>query len=239
MLAGKHEPGVSYVWIGEAMGFMFDKTERAARRMMWCIGLCAAGITQSAHADDGKIYRSYDATSKSPIFSDRPLNRSSHVFAVFDGHRLWPRSGSGPVTLAQLNARRAEFEPLVQRIAKMQGVHPALLAAVIEVESGFNARALSPKGAIGLMQVMPETAARYGSYDLYSPEQNVEVGARYLRDLLAMFDGNVRLAVAAYNAGENAVIRHGRRIPPYAETVRYVPMVMERYDRFQARVSAH
>ena len=208
---------------------------RAAWRMLVCGALCTAGI---AHADDGKIYRSYDATSKSPIFSDRPLNRTSHVFAVFDGHRLWPRSGNGPVTLAQLAARRAEFEPLVQRIAKLRGVHAALLAAVIEVESGFNARALSPKGAIGLMQVMPATAARYGEYDLYSPEQNLDVGARYLRDLLAMFDGNVRLAVAAYNAGENAVIRNGRRVPPYPETIRYVPMVMERYDRLQTTFTA-
>jgi soluble lytic murein transglycosylase-like protein len=139
------------------------------------------------------------------------------------------------VSLSQLTARRAEFESLLQRVAKAHGVHAALLAAVIEVESGFNARARSPKGAIGLMQVMPGTAARYGSYDLYSPEQNVEVGARYLRDLLSMFNGDVPLAVAAYNAGENAVIRHGRRIPPYAETVRYVPMVMERYSRYQAR----
>lgn len=199
---------------------------------MLCIALCATGV---ASADDAKIYRSYDPTSKAPIFSDRPLNRTSHVFAVFDGQRLWPRSGSGPVSLSQLTARRAELESLLQRVAKAHGVHAALLAAVIEVESGFNARARSPKGAIGLMQVMPSTAARYGSYDLYSPEQNVEVGARYLRDLLSMFNGDVPLAVAAYNAGENAVIRHGRRIPPYAETVRYVPMVVERYSRYQAR----
>jgi soluble lytic murein transglycosylase-like protein len=116
----------------------------------------------------------------------------------------------------------------------MHGVHPALLKAVIEVESGFNAQARSPKGAIGLMQVMPATAARYGEFDLYSPEQNIDVGTRYLRDLLAMFKGNVRLAVAAYNAGENAVIRNGRQVPAYPETQRYVPMVLERYNRFQA-----
>ncbi|HYD80113.1 MAG TPA: lytic transglycosylase domain-containing protein [Paucimonas sp.] len=205
---------------------------KTARQAMLCAAFCASGIAQ---AEDAKIYRSYDPASKTPIFSDRPLNRTSQVFAVFDGHRLWPRAGTGPVTLAQLAARRAELEPLVQRIAQAYGVHAALLKAVIEVESGFNARALSPKGAVGLMQVMPATAARYGHYDLYSPEQNLEVGARYLRDLLAMFKNDIRLAVAAYNAGENAVIRHGRRVPPYAETMRYVPMVMERYDRFQAR----
>jgi soluble lytic murein transglycosylase-like protein len=156
------------------------------------------------------------------------------LFAVFDGHRLWPRSGTGPVSLPQLAARRSALEPLVQRIASLHGVQAALLKAVIEVESGFNAQARSPKGAIGLMQVMPATAARYGDFDLYSPEQNLDVGTRYLRDLLAMFNGNVQLAVAAYNAGENAVLRSGRRVPAYPETQRYVPMVLERYNRFQS-----
>lgn len=206
----------------------------AVRVFISGLALCAgcAGQTQA-----GEIYRSYDPVSRAPIFSDRPLNRTSQVFAVFDGTQLWPRAGTGPVTLPQLAARRSALEPLVQRVAASQGIHPALLSAIIEVESGFNGRARSPKGAIGLMQVMPATAARYGHFDLYSPEQNVEVGARYLRDLLKMFDGNVRLAVAAYNAGENAVIRHGRRVPPYAETIKYVPMVLERYQRFQVQRS--
>jgi len=201
----------------------------AARRVALLAALCAS----VAQADDTKIYRSYDASGK-PVFSDRPLNQSSQVYATFDGTMLWPRSGTGPVSLPQLSARRSALEPLVQRVAKSHGVHPALLKAIIEVESGFNAQARSPKGAIGLMQVMPATAARYGHFDLYSPEQNMDVGARYLRDLLAMFNGNVRLAVAAYNAGENAVIRHGRQIPPYKETIKYVPMVLERYNRFQS-----
>ncbi|HJV54182.1 MAG TPA: lytic transglycosylase domain-containing protein [Noviherbaspirillum sp.] len=213
------------------MSFMQGRGVGIARQCMLGIALCAAAW---ACADEAKIYRSYDASGR-PTFSDRPLNRTSHLFAVFDGNRLWPHSGGAPVTTAQLSARRSAFDPLVQRVAQAHGVHAALLKAVIEVESGFNARARSPKGAIGLMQVMPATAARYGQFDLYSPEQNVEVGARYLRDLLAMFGGNVQLAVAAYNAGENAVIRHGRRIPPYQETMRYVPMVLERYHRFQSR----
>ena len=203
----------------------------SARQLVLGIALCATAFAQ---AESNGIYRSYDASGKVPTYSDRPINRTSHVFARFDGNLLWPRAGTGPVTSRQLAARRDALEPLVQRIAKLQGVHAALLKAVIEVESGFNPRALSPKGAIGLMQVMPATAARYGRFNLYAPEQNVEVGARYLRDLLVMFDGDVRLAVAAYNAGERAVIRHGRRVPDYPETLRYVPMVLERYNRFQA-----
>lgn len=201
----------------------------AARQLVLYGLLCAAGVAQ---AEETRIYRSYDA-SGNPTFSDRPINGSSRIFAVFDGTHLWPRSGAGPVSMPQLSARRKALEPLVQRIAQSHGVSAALLKAIIEVESGFNARARSPKGAIGLMQVMPATAARYGSFDLYSPEQNMDVGTRYLRDLLRMFGGDMRLAVAAYNAGEGAVMRHGRRVPPYAETMKYVPMVMERYGRFQ------
>lgn len=213
------------------MRFTMVGASAAARHCVLCVALCAIGATQ---AEETKIYKSYDASGKVPTFSDRPINRTSHVFAVFDGTHLWPRAGTGPVSLPQLSARRNALDPLVQRIANSHGIQAALLKAIIEVESGFNARAVSPKGAVGLMQVMPATAARYGNYDLYSPEQNIDVGARYLRDLLGMFGGDVRLAVAAYNAGENAVIRHGRRVPPYQETIKYVPMVLERYQRFRS-----
>lgn len=208
---------------------------KIAATQLLLIGLAYCALHQCALASD--IYRTYDPATKSHVYSDRPVNRSSQVFAKFDGLTLWPRSGGGPVSPAELRARRIEIEPLVQRVAASAGVHPALLKAVIEVESGFNAKALSSKGAIGLMQVMPATAARYGQYDLYSPEENLAVGARYLHDLIVMFKGDVRLAVAAYNAGENAVLRNGGRIPPYAETQAYVPMVMDRYNRFQAHPS--
>ena len=208
---------------------LFDQRAIAAQALLLGFAWCA--LAPHAHATD--IYRSYDSNSKTHIYSDRPVNRSSQVFAKFDGYTLWPRAGGGPVSLAELKARRIELEPLVQRVAIANGVHPALLKAVIEVESGFNAKALSSKGAIGLMQVMPTTASRYGQYDLYSPEENLAVGARYLRDLIVLFKGDIRLAVAAYNAGENAVIRNGGRIPPYAETQQYVPMVMDRYNRFR------
>ena len=212
---------------------LFGKQTIAAQLLL--LGLAWCVLHQRAQASD--IYRTYDTTTKSHIYSDRPVNRSSQVFAKFDGYTLWPRSGGGPVSLAELRERRIELEPLVLRVAAANGVHPALLKAVIEVESGFNSKALSSKGAIGLMQVMPDTAARYGRYDLYSPEENLAVGARYLHDLIVLFKGNLRLAVAAYNAGENAVLRNGGRIPPYAETQQYVPMVMDRYNRFQAHSS--
>jgi hypothetical protein len=102
-------------------------------------------------------------------------------------------------------------------------------------ESGFNPNALSRKGASGLMQLMPDTARRYGVRNIFDPVENVHGGVRYLKDLLAMFNGDMRLALAGYNAGENAVIRAGNRIPPYQETQNYVPKVIDIYHRFRAR----
>ena len=109
----------------------------------------------------------------------------------------------------------------------------ALLHAVIAAESGYNPRAVSGKGAIGLMQLMPDTARRYGAVDPYDPAQNIRAGALYLRDLLALFNNDMRLALAAYNAGENNVIKYGNRIPPFRETTAYVPRVMVFYQEYK------
>lgn len=127
------------------------------------------------------------------------------------------------------------FHDSVLRASSDTGVDAALLHAVITVESGYNQSAVSPKGATGLMQLLPTTAKRYGTVNLLDPGENIKAGARYLRDLLTMFDNNLELALAAYNAGENAIIRHGRRIPPYAETKRYVPLVVAHYQRLGGR----
>ncbi|MBL8520760.1 MAG: lytic transglycosylase domain-containing protein [Betaproteobacteria bacterium] len=119
--------------------------------------------------------------------------------------------------------------PIINDAARSNGVDPKLIHAVIRAESGYNANATSNKGAMGLMQLIPATAQRYGVNDSYDPRQNIEGGTRYLRDLLRMFNGNMELALAGYNAGENAVIRAGNRIPPYAETQAYVPKVLHFY----------
>jgi len=97
------------------------------------------------------------------------------------------------------------------------------------VESGFNSNAVSKRGAVGLMQLMPATASRFGVFDLYDPRQNVRAGAQYLKFLIDRFGQDVKLALAAYNAGEEAVDRSGGRIPPYAETQAYVPKVLAVY----------
>jgi soluble lytic murein transglycosylase-like protein len=127
----------------------------------------------------------------------------------------------------------ADILELVRAAASRYALPEALLLAVIHVESGFNPRARSPKGAIGLMQIMPPTGARYGvARDLHDPVKNIGVGANYLRDLLRMFRGNTSLALAAYNAGEGSVIRYGRTIPPFAETQAYVTKVLRQYARY-------
>ena len=135
-----------------------------------------------------------------------------------------------------LPARFADlpFARLIHAAARDAALEPALVHAVISVESAYNARARSHKGAIGLMQLMPATAARYGVRDpSKSPEENLRAGTLYLRDLIQLFDGRIDLALAAYNAGENAVLRHGERIPPYAETLKYVPAVMQKYREWR------
>ena len=128
-----------------------------------------------------------------------------------------------------------KYANIIQTAAKAYGVDASLVHAVISAESSYNQYAVSRTGAMGLMQLMPDTARRYGVQNMMDPSENIHGGVRYLRDLLALFKGRVDLAVAAYNAGENAVIRHGRRIPPYAETRQYVPKVLGFYRNFQSR----
>ncbi len=128
--------------------------------------------------------------------------------------------------------KSAGLDNIVQQAAQTYKVDAALVHAVIHAESSFNPHAVSPKGASGLMQLMPATARRYGVQDIFDPKQNVDAGVRYLKDLLKMFDNNPRLALAAYNAGENTVIRFGG-IPPYPETTQYVSKVLSLHTRYR------
>lgn len=127
---------------------------------------------------------------------------------------------------------RSRYASQIQAAAIANKVDAALIRAVILAESGYNPFAVSRAGAVGLMQLMPQTARRYNVTDRKDPAQNIHGGARYLRDLLRMFDNNLHLTIAAYNAGEEAVMRYGNRIPPYRETMAYVPKVMKFYKRF-------
>ena len=116
--------------------------------------------------------------------------------------------------------------------AKQTALAPALIHAIISAESRHNPKATSHKGAVGLMQLMPETAARFNVIDRKNPRQNILAGSKYLRELLDMFNGDLKLTLAAYNAGPGAVIKYHHQIPPYQETQRYVPKVLKYYRQY-------
>jgi soluble lytic murein transglycosylase-like protein len=126
-------------------------------------------------------------------------------------------------------ARAASLQALIAATARAEGIQPELLHAVVAAESSYNPLARSPKGALGLMQLMPGTALRYAITDLHDPAQNLTAGARHLRYLLSEFDNDLQLTLAAYNAGEYAVRRHGNSVPPYPETRAYVARVLAYY----------
>jgi soluble lytic murein transglycosylase-like protein len=171
--------------------------------------------------------------------------RGGESFDTADGIRT-PRPVAVPSAAASKLIAYFEISPGYRQVAhhlraasKANGIDFELLKAVIATESGFDAAAVSPKGAIGLMQVMPATAQRYGvSADrklsvekkLHDPAVNVKAGAKYLRYLMDMFEGNIELALAAYNAGEGAVLKAGKRVPNFPETRNYVKTVMQLYE---------
>jgi len=169
----------------------------------------ATGVTHFTNVPTSDVYR---LVAKGPVDAAPP-----------------PSASVGPINWT---ARGESYARLIDRAAKSARLQPALIRAVIAVESAFNPRAVSRVGAQGLMQLHPDTARRYGVGDAFDPEQNVGAGTRYLRDLLIRYHDNLELALAAYNAGESAVDRHGGQIPPYRETREYVPAVLRLYRIF-------
>ena len=141
-----------------------------------------------------------------------------------------------PKVTAVSATRRAVYRKHVAKAAKKYNLDPALLHAVISAESHYNPAAVSRRGASGLMQLMPYTATRYRVINVFDPAQNIGGGAQYLRDLLRLFKNDMALAIAAYNAGENTVIKYGWRIPPYPETVAYVPKVLAYYAKYREKI---
>jgi len=191
--------------------------------------LSALTITR-AHAD---IYQ-FVAEDGTQFFTDDPQDPRYKLYL-----KTLPSPVAGSNTInptlnttlkpALLAARKRSLDSHVTSAAHASRLDPALLHALIEVESSYNTKAVSPKGARGLMQLMPATGRRYGLRNAFDAADNLQAGASYLRDLLDMFPDDLNLALAAYNAGENAVLKYGRRIPPYAETQRYVQAVALRY----------
>jgi soluble lytic murein transglycosylase-like protein len=202
-----------------------DKRVRCVSRIFSSVLLsCVLCASAPAAAD---VYQ-FIADDGTPHFSDQPSD-SRFRLLLRTGSQT-PSSGAAVSSRGGLRNFRNRFADEISAAAQANRLEPALLHAVIEIESGYNAKAISPKGALGLMQLMPATARRYAVLDPMDAVQNLKGGARLLRDLLDQFSGNKELALAAYNAGAGAVQAHGLRIPPYAETVRYVPAVLKSYE---------
>jgi len=134
-------------------------------------------------------------------------------------------------------SEKTPYQKLILAAAARYHLDPDLIHSVIAIESNFNPKAISPKNARGLMQLMPHTAERMGVKDSFDPEQNIEGGARYLRDLLAKYKNNLTLALAAYNAGPESVDKYGRRVPPYLETMKYVQRITKTYAKLKAEAT--
>jgi soluble lytic murein transglycosylase-like protein len=181
-------------------------------------------LMASAAGANSKIYVYIDEQGVRH-YTDTPDNNRYRLLVL----RPQDRTVSGDRYDAQLLARATQYDAIIEHAASAAAIEPNLLRAVIVVESGFNVRAKSKRGAVGLMQLMPATAARFGISDSFDPRQNVGAGARYLKFLLDRFGQNLSLALAAYNAGEDAVDRNGGQIPPFTETMAYVPRVLKIY----------
>lgn len=199
------------------------------RRALWFVG---AGFAHTLC--NAQIYVGDSGASDSIVLSNFKSSDASKLLvgiqpsAIDTGaaRRIDTRSVLPATTLRALPKSSPELRQLIARVSVEVGVSAELLHAVIAAESHYDPMALSRRGAIGLMQLLPATAKRFGALDPYAPHENVRAGAQYLKWLMQMFDGDLELVLAAYNAGEQAVVKAGRRIPPYAETLAYVSRVL-------------
>ncbi len=194
---------------------------------------CAADIwgyvdeSGNAHLSDRQVNSRYLLFRKE---APRPLAEAFSPPPIVVEKPPAPPSATTARVIPVSAAIRAQFAPLIAKVARENKLEPSLLHAIITVESGYDAQAKSPAGAIGLMQLMPDTAARFGVKDIWDPLENLQGGARYLRYLLSLFKNDMDLVLAAYNAGEGAVMQAGNKIPNYAETRAYVPSVLTQYE---------
>jgi soluble lytic murein transglycosylase-like protein len=189
---------------------------------LWCWEL------PSARAD---IYKYVDKYGR-VYLTDRPEHAGyKRLVRTWKG---WSQSrGAASVNYRLLAANRKRFSRTIAEAALERALPTALVHAVITAESAYDPNAVSTAGAVGLMQLMPATAERYGVRNRRDPVANIAGGTEYLKDLLGMFNNDLVLAIAAYNAGEGAVLKHGRRIPPYEETQTYVKRVLKFYDDYR------
>jgi soluble lytic murein transglycosylase-like protein len=199
-------------------------------RFLTCALVASAVLPGAARAD---IYRYVDEAG-TVHFTNIPNDARFKLYMTTQKN---PDAVSNVLTSRGVHAypseARKKYHLHILAAARAYQLEPALLHAVISAESGYNPLARSAKGARGLMQLMPDTARRYGVANPLDPQQNIYGGAAYLRDLLTLFGNDMNLALAAYNAGEGSVMEYGNRIPPYRETTQYVPKVLLYYKRYK------
>jgi soluble lytic murein transglycosylase-like protein len=176
-----------------------------------------------------KVYR-YLSSEGTTSFSDRPPAHDNYVVMHYGCYACNPKS---PINWKATRLFHDAFASEIEQAARLYNVDPALVRAVIHAESGFNVHARSPKGAIGLMQLMPATARELGVANPRHPRENIHGGARYLAQMLLRFRNDITLATAAYNAGPNTVQRYAG-VPPYAETQVYVQRVRILHERYRS-----
>ncbi len=183
-----------------------------------------------------------DAPGTAGVSQETPLSqlvarRDANGHWVLVSRALPPTESEKIAPAAPISTGKPELDAVIMEMATKYGVDPRLIVEVIRQESGFNPYAVSPAGAKGLMQLIDGTAARMGTRDVFDVRQNIEGGVKYLRLLLDMFNGDVSLALAGYNAGEHRVIRSGYQVPNIAETRHYVKTIMARYGKSSHRVA--
>jgi soluble lytic murein transglycosylase-like protein len=175
------------------------------------------------------IYKYVDKYGRVTL-TDEPDN--SNFKKLVKTWKGWEEAKS-QIAIKDVDKNKERHGSTIDWIAKRYGIPLPLLHAIISAESAYDTNAISRAGAVGLMQLMPETAKRYGVVNRRNPVDNVDGGARYLRDLLAMFNNDLKLTLAAYNAGEGAVKKYGNKIPPYKETRNYINKVITFYKKYR------
>jgi soluble lytic murein transglycosylase-like protein len=191
--------------------------------------LVCAGFAPAASAD---IYKYVDKHGRVTL-TDKP--RGGQYKLLVKTWKGWEER-KNRIALKDFQKNQQKYTPTINYYAVHHRLPKALVHAVIAAESAYDPEAISRTGAVGLMQLMPATARRYGVQNRRDPSANVDGGVRYLRDLLLMFNNDLPLALAAYNSGENAVKQYGNNIPPYDETRKYVKKVIEFYRQFQTTI---
>jgi soluble lytic murein transglycosylase-like protein len=193
--------------------------------------LLSIGCVASGPSSAVEVYKYVDGKGQVHL-TDRPTHDRYQLIQKAGKKLRMPR-----INFRDKDANRKRFASKIAEVASRYQVPEALIHAVITIESAYDPNAISRAGAVGLMQLMPATAKRYGVANRRNPSANLTGGTRYLKDLLLRFDSNLELALAGYNAGENAVEKFGNRIPPFDETRNYVRKVLQLYSQHSAGLS--